>query len=54
MRELHSYWKKVLMTVIFIKTDFPYDLIESPHKRYARSCSIKTGEYIIYGTHVLP
>lgn len=45
---------KVSMTVMFIKTDFPYELIESPHKRYARSCSIKTGEFIIYGTHVPP
>lgn len=42
----------ISMTVIFISEEISYESIQSPHKRSARSSSIKIGKYIIYGTHV--
>lgn len=49
-----SYKFKLSMTVMFVlkKEFFSYKFIESPHDRSARSCAIKAGSYIIYGTHV--
>lgn len=51
-----AYKYKLSMTVMFVlkKESFSYEFIKSPHDRSARSCAIKTGSYIIYGTHVPP
>ena len=47
---------EVSMTVMFIllNNNFSYEFIKSPHKRSARSCSIRINDCIIYGTHVPP
>lgn len=40
------------VTIVFVKSDLPYESLKNPHKRNLRANVIKLKEVIIYGVHI--